>query len=122
MQDIIDMAIKFKGKTFYDYHKAFATKAATIKQSTGMTIDWSVRDEKLYNTICIGKPINTCTQCGSSLHISEMCSVVQTQMPSLYPSKSSTQSRAAPFISKQNDNDKYGRPKLFYKDKQVTIS
>ena len=73
LQDIIDMAAKFKGNTLYEYHKAFAKKAAAIKQIKGLTIDWDVRDEKLYNTICLGKPIHTCSHCGSSLHISEMC-------------------------------------------------
>ena len=64
------MAVKFKGKAFYEYHKAFAKKAA------GLTIYWAVRDEKLYSTICLGKPIHTCSHCGSSLHITEMCPTV----------------------------------------------
>jgi hypothetical protein len=69
LQDIIDMAVKFKGKAFYEYHKAFAKKAAAIKQIKGLTIDWAVRDDKLYNTICLDKPMHTCSHCGSSLHI-----------------------------------------------------
>ena len=29
LQDIIDMAVKFKGNTLYEYHKAFAKKGSS---------------------------------------------------------------------------------------------
>ncbi|CAC5421700.1 unnamed protein product [Mytilus coruscus] len=50
LQDIIEMATKFKGNIFYEYHKAFAKKAAAIKLTKGLTTDWSIRDEKLYSS------------------------------------------------------------------------
>lgn len=115
LQDIIDMAVKFKGNTFYEYHKAFAKKAAAIKQIKGLTIDWAVRDEKLYNTICLGKPIHTCSHCGSSLHISEMC-----PSGSYSPvANSAVSSQFKRSSNSKSDTDIYGRPKLFYAGKEV---
>ncbi|CAC5388734.1 unnamed protein product [Mytilus coruscus] len=58
LQDIIEMVTKFKGNIFYEYHKAFAKKVAAIKLTKGLTVDWSIRDEKLYSSICLGKAIN----------------------------------------------------------------
>jgi hypothetical protein len=115
LQDIIDMAVKFKGKAFYEYHKAFAKKAAAIKQIKGSTIDWAVRDEKLYNTICLGKPIHTCSHCGSSLHISEMWPT-GSHSPLVNSAVSSQFKRSS---NSKSDTDIYGRPKLFYAGKEV---
>ncbi|CAG2206466.1 unnamed protein product [Mytilus edulis] len=78
LQDIIEMATKFKGNLFYEYHKAFAKKVAAIKLTKGLTVDWSIRDEKLYSSVCLGRAINTCGVCGSSLHSTEMCNLSDT--------------------------------------------
>ena len=37
LQDIIDISSKYKGNVFYQYHKAFAVKVATIKLTRGLT-------------------------------------------------------------------------------------
>ena len=51
-------------------------KVATIKLTRGLTVDWSsIRDEKVYVTVCGGYPINVCAHCGSGLHVSNMCSI-----------------------------------------------
>ena len=49
-------------------------KVATIKLKRGLTVEWSIRDEKLYLTVCGGYPINVCAHYGSGLHMSNMCS------------------------------------------------
>ncbi|CAG2227746.1 unnamed protein product [Mytilus edulis] len=88
LQDIIEMATKFKGNLFYEYHKAFAKKVAAIKLTKGLTVDWSIRDEKLYSSVCLGRAINTCGVCGSSLHSTEMCNLSDTsQEKQLFPTK-----------------------------------
>ncbi|CAC5369929.1 unnamed protein product [Mytilus coruscus] len=54
LQDI-EMATKFKGNIFYEYHMAFAKKVAAIKLTKGLTVDWSISDEKLYSSVCLGE-------------------------------------------------------------------
>jgi hypothetical protein len=39
LQDIIDISSTYKGNVFYQYHKAFAMKVATIKLTRGLTVD-----------------------------------------------------------------------------------
>jgi hypothetical protein len=38
LQDIIDISSKYKGNVFYQYHKAFAMKVATIKLTRGLAV------------------------------------------------------------------------------------
>lgn len=123
LQDIIDMAMKYKGTTFYDYHKAFAKKVAAIKETRGLIVDWSVRDEKLYSTVCTGKQVNMCGLCSSTFHITEMCPKSASKFPTFSPRTTSNFQTTNPQNSfpkgPVNDNDSYGRPKLFYKGQEV---
>ena len=49
-------------------------KVATIKLTRGLSVDWSIRDEMLYATVCGGYSIHVCAHCCSGLHVSNMCS------------------------------------------------
>ena len=85
LQDIIDIASKYKGNVFYQYHKSFAMKVATIKLTRCLAVDWYIRNEKLYATVCGGYPIHVCAHCGSGLHVSNMCSkYVESELRSNY--------------------------------------
>jgi hypothetical protein len=44
-------------------------KVTTIKLTRGLTVDWSIRDERLYATVCGGYPINVCAHCGSVKYV-----------------------------------------------------
>lgn len=65
---------KYKGNVFYQYHKAFAMKVTTIKLTRGLTVDWFIRDERLYATVCSGYPINVCAHCVGS-YICQICAL-----------------------------------------------
>ncbi|CAC5398467.1 unnamed protein product [Mytilus coruscus] len=120
LQDVIDMATKFKGNIFYEYHKAFAKKVAAVKLTKSLIVDWSIRDEKLYSLVCLGRAINTCGVCGSSLHSIEMCYLSDTSQGKSYHSQ---QKRilTTPYSKPQSsvNIDPYGRPKLFHKGKEI---
>ena len=123
-QDIINMATKFKGPVFYEYHKEFAKKAAAIKFSHGLTVDWSIRDEKLYSTISSGQAVIVCETCGSSVHSAHACphsSYLPNQSLNRTwraPSQTSQQ-RSAPMVNREPKTDIKGRPVLFYRGKEV---
>ena len=125
LQDIIDISSIYKGNVFYQYHKAFAVKVATIKPTHGLTVDWSIRDEMLYATVCGGYPIHVCTHCGSGLHVSNMCSkYVESALRFNYVNNFSASNTY--FIGTDtnqskgvNSVDTYGRPNVFYKGREV---
>jgi hypothetical protein len=118
LQDIIDISSKYKGNVFYQYHKAFAMKVVTIKLTRGLTIDWSIRDEKLYATVCGVYPINVCA------HMSNKCSMyVESALRSNYVNNSASNRYFIGTDTNQSKGvnlvDTYGRPKLFYKGREV---
>jgi hypothetical protein len=124
LQDIIDISSKYKGNVFYQYHKAFAMKIATIKLTRGLTVDWSIRDEQLYETVCRGYPIHVCAHCVIGLHGSTMGSIhVASALRSNYVNNSACNRYFIGIDTNQskgvNSVDTYGRPKLFYKGPEV---
>ena len=73
LQDIIDIASKYKGNVVYQYHKAFAMKVATIKPTHCLTVDWSISLKVICS--CVWWLSYPCMlTCGSGLHVSNMCS------------------------------------------------
>ena len=82
-----------------------------------LTVDWSIREEKLYATVCGGYPINVCAYCGSDLHISNMCSKhVESALKFNYVNNSASNAYCIGTDTNQstgvNSVDTYGRPKL----------
>ncbi|CAC5417563.1 unnamed protein product [Mytilus coruscus] len=108
------MATKFKGNIFYVYHKAFAKKVAAIKLTKGLTVDWSIRDEKLYSSACLGRAIHTCGACGSSF-IALKC----VTYPIPHRAKATVLNKSAFLQQSSVDIDSHGRPKLFHKGKEI---
>ncbi|VDI54047.1 Hypothetical predicted protein [Mytilus galloprovincialis] len=103
----------------FEDRRAFVKKVAAIKLTKGLTVDWSIRDEKLYSSVCLGRAINTCGVCGSSLHSTEMCYLSDTSQGK---NNHSQQKRhpTTPYSKPQSaDIDPYGRPKLFHKGKEI---
>jgi hypothetical protein len=47
-EDVIEIS-NFYGHRFYDYHKRFAAKAATLLQDKHIKVDWSKRDREKVN-------------------------------------------------------------------------
>lgn len=39
MHDFIDIVVNFKGKTYHEYHYAFAMNAVSIKSTRALTVD-----------------------------------------------------------------------------------
>lgn len=55
-RQIVDMATRFPGPGFYEYHCQFSLKAAAHLRYNNVCVDWSVRDESLYNDVFNSKP------------------------------------------------------------------
>lgn len=71
-EDIIEIS-NFYGQKFYDYHKLFSAKAATLLQDKHIKVDWSKRDRDLLSLIGAGVDINVCKLCNMIDHSSKFC-------------------------------------------------
>ena len=72
-RDLVDMSNRFGGLRFYDYHKAFSAKAAALLRQRHLKVDWSHRDQNLFNEIFAGHKTNACQICDSSAHTANLC-------------------------------------------------
>jgi len=101
----------FYGDKFYDYHLAFASKAAeAVKLS--IPVDWSRRDGDLFQLILGGTRAKQCSHCSSTLHDTDFCEQtfsLNTPISNRFPN-SPPQTRP-----KRQGVDKYGRQIKHYK-------
>ena len=72
-RDIVDMATRYSGKGFYEYHKSFSAEAAAHLKYSNKKVDWSLRNNKLFATIFVNHPANSCNLCQSTLHMTAFC-------------------------------------------------
>lgn len=112
-RDVIEMASRFPGQGFYEYHCEFSKLAAAQLRFNNRCVDWSVRDTVLFNNIFTNRPANSCSFCGSSLHLSGFCpSSVQQQSQKQPPTKSSAK-------GPQSSVDTHGRPRIFHGSREI---
>lgn len=57
--DIVDMASRYPGKSFYEYHRQFSLQAAAHLRYN-IAVDWSVRYNSLFCNIFANLKPNTC--------------------------------------------------------------
>ena len=118
-EQIDDMFFKYGGVHFYEYHLAFAQKAAQY-EIKNIPIDWSKRDRDLYMTVFSGLRSNACGACGGLEHTTAFCPYD----PSSTSFGSNTRRRG--YFNSQNSTspynrtiDKYGRKRSFHQGKEV---
>ena len=70
---IVNMAARYPGAGFYDYHKQFSEKAASYLKNHNWKLDWSKRDSQLYRNIFTNYKSNSCQHCHSVSHLSDFC-------------------------------------------------
>lgn len=63
-RDIVEMATRYNGTGFYEYHRQFSLRAAAHLRFNNVLVDWSV--------FASYKP-NTCQWCNNTLHASGFC-------------------------------------------------
>ena len=70
---VVKLGVQFPAPLFYEYHKLFSKKAASILSAVGRKIDWSVRDDELYFQLFAGCRARTCHRCSAVDHSSDFC-------------------------------------------------
>ena len=111
---IVTMASRHPGSGFYEYHCQFSQKAAAFLRHENIAIDWSIRDEMLYNNIFSGRPVLTCTNCGSTAHATGFCIFESAPVTDNQPRQQAERAQSRP-----RNNDMHGRPRVFVNNKEV---
>ena len=101
-RDIIDMATRYPGKGFYEYHRQFSLMAASHLKFNNILVDWSVRNNTLFCNLFASSKAQTCATCNSSLHLTGFC-----------PLNGSAGDK------KQGDIDSYGRKRQFHEGREI---
>ena len=70
---ISDLAMRYGGTLFYEYHKSFSAKAALYVQKFNILLDWSVLNLDLVSRVFTGHMPMCCSVCGSLAHTVNLC-------------------------------------------------
>ena len=108
-RDILDMATRYPGNGFYEYHKMFSAQAAAHLSYSGKKIDWSVRNKTLFCSIFTNSKARTCNLCQSSLHLSSFC-------PKLTENNAQARFRNSPSTS-----DMFGRVRMQAQGREICL-
>ena len=101
-RDIIDMATRYPGKGFYEYHRQFSLMAASHLKYNNILVDWSVRNNTLFCNLFANTRAQTCASCNSTLHLSGFCPL-----------------NGAVGEKRNGDMDSYGRKRQFHEGKEI---
>ncbi|XP_052713846.1 uncharacterized protein LOC128187444 [Crassostrea angulata] len=104
-RDIIDMATRYPGKGFYEYHRQFSLMAASHLRFYNIMVDWSVRNNTLFCNIFANAKAQSCTHCHSTLHLTNFCAMAATQKTEK--------------LQLEREVDSYGRKRLYHAGKEI---
>ena len=110
-RDIVEMASRYPGRGFYEYHKQFSLRAAAHLRYNNILIDWSVRNNSLFCNIFANTTANSCITCGSTLHSSGFC-----------PDQLKTSPVVKGFSNFNPDSgniDRHGRKKVYFSGREI---
>ncbi len=118
---VVEMAHKFGGTAFYDYHRAFSARAAAMLQNFQIKINWALKDTNLFCLSCLGHSVIPCGICSAKDHTTHFCP--QAQYPNNRPGRNGRsdnfhRANSAASNSKQNMTnpsiDRQGRIREFH--------
>ena len=109
-RDIVDMATRYPGGGFYEYHKKFSADAAAHLRYNNKAVDWSIRNNTLFCNIFANVRPNACSICNSTFHSTGFCTQPNNQnFPVL--------KNNAGF--KMSEQDTYGRERIFHRGREI---
>ncbi len=82
---IRDLNLRYGKNIFYQYHKAFSSKAALYISQSNIRLNWSVLDSEILIMLIGGSQAVSCHTCGNVGHSDSLCP----QLPFLPPAPQS---------------------------------
>ena len=71
-----DLNLRYGKNIFYQYHKAFSSKAALFISQSNIRLNWSILDTELLVMMVGGSQAVTCCTCGKPGHSASLCPMV----------------------------------------------
>ncbi|XP_055999644.1 uncharacterized protein LOC125649823 [Ostrea edulis] len=99
-RDLVDMATRYPGKGFYEYHRHFSLMAAAQLKFNNILVDWSIRNNTLFCNIFANSKPQSCAACNSTLHLTGFCPLNANRRPT-------------------DSNDSYGRKRNFHAGREI---
>ncbi|KAG9277653.1 endothelial lipase [Astyanax mexicanus] len=126
---ILDMAVRYGGSGFYEYHRLFSAQAAARLQQWNIATYWGTLNLELYCRIFAGRPSLSCELCGQPSHPVSACSLVisapvtapSPAPPSLLSLPFAGAPSAAPRLTTCSSRDSRGR-RLYFLGKQAVCN
>ena len=112
-RDIIEMATRYPGSGFYEYHRQFSLRAASHLRFNNTAVNWAIRDNTLFCNIFANSRPNICNICYSTLHSTGFCPKQNGQMNF----KGRPMSPNIP--SPQSNIDIRGRNRIFHRGQEI---
>ena len=113
-EDVIEIS-NFYGHKFYNYHKRFVAKAATLLQDKHIKVDWSKRDRDLLSLIGAGVEINICKLCNMIDNSTKFCPLQLSRTNR----ETVPNPTGQPLRNGNQNTDKRGRNRLFHNGKDI---
>ena len=115
-RDIVDMASKYPGKGFYEYHKQFSLIAASQLKYNNILVDWSVRNNTLFCNIFANIQPHSCDHCDSTLHSTGFCPSIRNMEDHKGNSMMAFKRKSQPG---DKESDSHGRKRINYKGREI---
>ena len=112
-REIVNMASRYPGAGFYDYHKQFSAKDASYLKNHNWKLDWSKRDSQLYSNIFTNYKSNCCHHCHSVSHLSDFCPSILQENKTTYFSPASNSNKTS------GSSDARGRQRFYMKGEEI---
>ncbi|XP_075336600.1 uncharacterized protein LOC142397143 [Odontesthes bonariensis] len=104
-----DLNLKYGRSLFYQYHKAFSSKAASVRTQSGVFLNWFVLDTELLVMLTHATPFFSCSAVG---HRSALCPTIPLSRPRPLPQPARSTVNNPP-------TDRYGRKVEVFNDKPI---
>ena len=105
--NIIDLATKYTGKAYWQYHTQFSKQAASL-WARGIRVDWSVVDPIILHKAIASERALFCDHCQDVLHSTSACPFSPVSLAPLAPKPKS-----------DSTNNKPPRQKIYHKGMEV---
>ena len=116
-RNIVEMATRFGGTTFYEYHKQFSAKAAALLEQRNIRVNWAIRDNTLFCNLFAGHKVLACSLCNGLAHSEKFCPLSTTNRVSI--SSSSQGQFDARTRSADRSFDTLGRKRLYHQGTEL---
>ncbi|XP_074539253.1 uncharacterized protein LOC141800545 [Halichoeres trimaculatus] len=103
-----DLNIRYGKNLFYQYHKAFANKAALHISQSNLLLNWSVLDSEILIMLIGGSQAVSCHLCGNLGHPQSLCP----QLPFTHQASRSADPSSSSAPSAPSMTDKRGRKRV----------